>query len=342
MLRYSLCQLADRARIPSGLLKVRAASGMSSWITVLTYHRVAPVESGADFCEGTVDVTPEAFDRQIAYGKRWFDFIGIDDLLAFAKGGSLPNNPLLVTFDDGYLDNREVALPILLKHGARAAFFVATTYVSDRRLFWWDRLAYMVKRSTRERIELTYPTRKVVPLTGTHDRERAFRALRAVITDDFEIDLWGFLDAVGEATGVPMSREDERRLADAMIMKWADVHALRAAGMDVQSHTCEHYVLPTLNEAHLREELGRSREILEGELHEPIRAIAYPVGRGAGSYPRLRKAVTDAGYELGFSNAGGINHRWAFDPLNVRRISLDFDVPDGYFKAVMAVPFVAY
>jgi peptidoglycan/xylan/chitin deacetylase (PgdA/CDA1 family) len=342
MLRYTLSDLADRARIPSTLLRLRTASGMAAWITILTYHRVAPLDAGADFCEGTVDVTPEAFDRQLAYGRRWFDFIGIDDLFAFAKGGSLPNNPLLITFDDGYLDNREVALPILLKHGARAAFFIATTYVAERRLFWWDQLSYMIKRSTRERIVLTYPTPKVVPLAGPGDRERAFRTLRAVITDHFEIDLWRFLDAVAEGTGVVISREDERRLADDVIMTWSDVHALRAAGMGIQSHTRDHYVLPTLNEAHLREELGKSREILEGELGEPVRAIAYPVGRGAGSYPRLRAAVTGAGYELGFSNAGGINHRRTFDPLNVRRISLDVDTPDAYFKAVMAFPYLGY
>lgn len=342
MLRYRMCELADRAGIPSTLLKIRTAMGVSAWITVLTYHRVAPVEAGIDFCEGTIDVTPETFDRHIAYAKRWFQFIGIDDLLAFAKGADLPDNPLLVTFDDGYLDNRRVALPILLKHGARAAFFVATTYVSDCRLFWWDRISYIVKRSARERIALTYPMEQVVPLSAPGDRGRAFKTLRSVITDHFEIDLWRFLDHVGQNAGLPMSREEERRFADELIMTWGDVHALRAAGMDVQSHTCEHYLLPTLAPEHLREELGQSREILEGELRQPIRAIAYPAGRGAATYPRLREAVTAAGYELGFSNAGGINHRRTFDPLNVRRISLDIDMPDGYFKSVMAVPYVGY
>ena len=46
-----------------------------------------------------------------------------------------------MTFDDGYLDNHDVALPILVKHGVRAVFFLATDYIERRRLFWWDRVS---------------------------------------------------------------------------------------------------------------------------------------------------------------------------------------------------------
>jgi peptidoglycan/xylan/chitin deacetylase (PgdA/CDA1 family) len=127
-----------------------------------------------------------------------------------------------------------------------------------------------------------------------------------------------------------------------MILTWDDVHALRAAGMDIQSHTCDHYVITTLSGERLRTELHKSREILEGELREPVRAISYPVGRGAAGNPELLDEVKRAGYELGFSNASGINHRRTLDPLNVRRLSADIEAPDGYFKTVLAVPYLAY
>ncbi len=348
MLRYRVGKLVGRLRLPSVVLSLRNAAGISAWITVLLYHRVAPVGAGAEFDDGTVDVTPEAFDRQVAFARRWFDIIGVDDLLAFVRGGRLPNNPLLITFDDGYLDNRTTALPILRKHGARATFFIATTYVSDRRVFWWDRLNYMVKHSTRERVSVTYPAPLIVPLSGPGDRGRAFTRLRSVITDHYGIDIWRFLDVVAEATGVGMSREDERRFAEDMILTWDDVRAMRAAGMDIQSHTCDHYLLPTLTEEHLRSELRRSREILEGVLGTPVRALSYPVGAGVAVQPSMRAEVTKAGYEIAFaassasSPLSGINHRWSFDPLDIRRLAMDIDAPDGYFKMVLAVPYAAH
>jgi peptidoglycan/xylan/chitin deacetylase (PgdA/CDA1 family) len=346
MLRYHAAQLVDRLRIPSAVLALRAAARVPAWITVLAYHRVNDATAGADFDEGTVDVTPEAFDRHVAYAKRWFDVIGVGDLLAYTRGGALPRNPLLITFDDGYKDNWRAAVPILRKHGATATFFIATTYVSDRRLFWWDRLNYMVKRSPRAAIEIDYPTRLTVPLGGAGGgsqekyRRRAFETLRKVITSHFKIDLWRFLDAVAEGSGVVLSREDERRLADDMILTWDEVRAMRRAGMDIQSHTRDHYVLPTMTDEHLAAELGGSREILEGVLGEPVRAISYPVGHRIPA--ALRKAVRHAGYELGFTNASGINHRWSFDPLDVRRLSLELGSPDGYFKTVLAIPYTSY
>jgi peptidoglycan/xylan/chitin deacetylase (PgdA/CDA1 family) len=340
MLRYRAAELLDRVRLPRVVMSLRSMAGTSPWITVLSYHRVAPASAAGQFEDGTVDVTPEAFDVHVAFAKKWFDIIGIDDLLSFARGGKLPKNPVLFTFDDGYLDNRKTALPILQKHGARATFFISTTYVSDRRLFWWDHLSYMVKRSTRERIEITYPTPTSLSLSGAGERRQAYRALRRFITEHVGIDIWRFLEVVGEATGVVLSREDERRFADEMILTWDDVKAMRAAGMDIQSHTCDHYVLPTLSTDHLRLELRRSREILEGVLNEPVRAISYPVGRGVVQLPTLREEVKRAGYELGFSNASGVNHRWDLDPLNVRRLSLDIDSPDSYFRTVMAVPYI--
>jgi peptidoglycan/xylan/chitin deacetylase (PgdA/CDA1 family) len=342
MLRYRAAEFVDRASIPTAFLALRKVAGVSPWITALTYHRVAPASAGVDYDEGTVDVTPEAFDRHVAYATRWFDLIGIDDLLGFVRGTSrLPPNPLLITFDDGYLDNLRVAVPILKKYGARATFFIATTYISERRLFWWDRLSYMVKRSDRETIDITYPVTASIPLLGAGDRARAFRTLRAFLTDHFGIDIWRFLDGVAEATRVGLTRDEEQRLADEMILTWDHVREMRAAGMDIQSHTCDHNVLTTLNEERLRSELGHSREVLEGVLREPVRAISYPVGRGVHTTPALRREVKAAGYELGFS-ANGVNHRWRFDPLDVKRMSLDFDASDAFFRTSLALPYVGH
>ena len=102
--------------------------------------------------------------------------IGIDELMRALDGAPLPKNPVMVTFDDGYRSCHDVALPILRAVGMRATFFVATGYINERKLYWWERIALILSQARAARRELTYPE----PLEL--DR-RASDAAHRVLTD---------------------------------------------------------------------------------------------------------------------------------------------------------------
>jgi peptidoglycan/xylan/chitin deacetylase (PgdA/CDA1 family) len=338
--RESVGAAADRMGISRVVLSLRRAA--SAWITVLTYHRVARRADATLLDQGVIDVAPDQLERHLAFVKRWFCPIGIDSLVAFAQGqGALPKNPVLVTFDDGYRDNHDVALPILLKCGVRATFFVATDYLERRRLYWWDRVSLLIKRSARERLVLTYPASETLSLEGLEARCAAVKRAQRIIKDQPGLDLPRFLDDVESAAGAPLGADEERRLVDATIMTPDHVVALRRAGMDVQSHSHTHRVLQTLGPEDLDRELRVSRRALERVLGEPVVAISYPVGRSLRDAPHIRSAVRDAGYELGFSNATGVNRARSFDPLDVKRVSLDFSIRDPFFRSMLAIPWFA-
>ena len=86
--------------------------------------------------------------------KRYFTLVDTRDLDAWRAGGELPPNPAMITFDDGYRDNHDVVLPILKRHDAKAVFFIATSYVTDRRLYWWEHINHVVADSPLERLIL--------------------------------------------------------------------------------------------------------------------------------------------------------------------------------------------
>jgi peptidoglycan/xylan/chitin deacetylase (PgdA/CDA1 family)/GT2 family glycosyltransferase len=94
-------------------------------LPVLLYHHVGPFKAGT-YRELTV--LPKKFERQI----RWLarrGYVGIKpaDWLEWVRSGkSLPEKPILLTFDDAYADIAEYALPILRKYGFRGAVFVVT------------------------------------------------------------------------------------------------------------------------------------------------------------------------------------------------------------------------
>lgn len=333
-----LARLCDTFGVTRLLLGVRRRAP-SPWLPILTFHRISERGAPCVLDDYVVNATRDEFDRQMATVQRYFAPVGIDDLVQYAEGGTLPRNAILITFDDGYRDNYELALPVLQRRGMKAVFFIATSYISERRLFWWDRVNYLVKRSTRPRLELSYP----VPLQlATHDgpaRRAAITSILRVVKSARSLDLPRLLDELQRATGTDWSAELERRLADEHLMSWQEVRALRAAGMDVQSHTRTHRVLQTLEDAQILDELRGSREDLERELGEPISAISYPVGYGIADRAFIREALAQAGYKIAFKNAGGV--QWITDKLDryqLDRISVCTQCPEALFKAMLAVP----
>jgi peptidoglycan/xylan/chitin deacetylase (PgdA/CDA1 family) len=342
MARTLISDVLDGAGALGFLLRLRARTA-APWLTVLTYHRVANPLVAADVDQEVVDARPEDFEQQLTFLKKYCNVIDLEDLRAFQRGYKLPPNPVLITFDDGYRDNYETAFPILKSHGMTAVFFIATAFIQERRLFWWDRLNYLVKRSKREVLELTYPTKLSVVLgQGAERRAEAVRQLLPVVKSHYAIELDRFLDGIEAASGVALTGAIEKKLAEEHLMTWKDVRELSDGGMSVQSHTRTHRPLQQLTARDLLDELGGSREELAAVLGRDVDAIAYPVGRSLLSAPHARTAIRRAGYKLGFSNGTGLNNIWKFDAMEVRRLCLERDCTPSYFRAMVAVPHFAY
>ncbi|RLJ68320.1 polysaccharide deacetylase family protein [Sulfurisoma sediminicola] len=94
-------------------------------VPVLMYHHVSP-------SPGLVTITPENFRAQMGWlAGNGYTTIGCDDLAGFIAGKPLPAKSVLLTFDDGYLDNYVYAHPILAEFGLKAALFVITGRIGD-------------------------------------------------------------------------------------------------------------------------------------------------------------------------------------------------------------------
>jgi peptidoglycan/xylan/chitin deacetylase (PgdA/CDA1 family) len=313
-------------------------------LTVLTYHRLGVKHGDTQFDECVIDASLAEFEEQIAEVRRHFRVISTAELAAYLDGKAhLPPNAAMITFDDGYRECHQLALPLLLRYGLRAVFFVATDYVGRRRVFWWDRLSYLVKHSAHSRFRIDYPRPREWSLASAADRYAAKEGLIRIVKDHTGLDVERFLDEVGNALGVPWTPTLELELAEELVMNWDQVRALHKAGMEVQSHTRSHRLLDTLSPSELATELEGSRTDLEAQLDAPVRAIAYPAGRGVRGDDSLAEAVRAAGYDVGFSSNTGIN---VLDGtllrFDVRRVAIEAKMPLAYLRASIALPFLAH
>jgi peptidoglycan/xylan/chitin deacetylase (PgdA/CDA1 family) len=98
---------------------------MSVAIPILMHHHVSPNP-------GLVTVSPAVFEKQIHWlAKRGYRSIGCQEFAAFLAGEPVPAKSVLITFDDGYLDNYVYAHPILQKYGMKAVLFVVTGWIGE-------------------------------------------------------------------------------------------------------------------------------------------------------------------------------------------------------------------
>jgi len=113
-------------------------------IPVLNYHKV-------DSLNHALSVSPQEFEEQMEYlYKEQYHTISPDQLMAYLKHGKeLPEKPILITFDDGYLDNYTNAYPIMKKYGFTATIFIVTNLVGhDPRFITWDQVREMQQNGT--------------------------------------------------------------------------------------------------------------------------------------------------------------------------------------------------
>lgn len=340
-LHERVASVLDRTGALDLAVRLRGVSPIPT-VSIVTFHRIGDPDRDDLFDPEVVDASENQFRQHIETLARIGTPIDMATLIGGLDGKPLPKNPMMITFDDGYRSCRDLALPILRAAGVPATFFIATGFPDSGQLYWWEQIALAFRLTSLRRCELSYP----VPMTiEVGDPAAARRTLDNIVKNTPGLDLARLLEELRLALDVPWTRDFEDALARQLIMGWDDIRALAAAGMDIGSHTRWHRVLETLDPAALEEELVGSRRDLERELGAKVRAFAYPVGRPPA--PAVRRAVAAAGYEVAFTNTGGVNRLWPawLRPTNaheLRRIETDRDSSAAMFRTQVLWPALAY
>jgi peptidoglycan/xylan/chitin deacetylase (PgdA/CDA1 family) len=102
---------------------------------VIALHRVRETTTPDDGLTTSV----EMFDRYCRFFTRHFRVVPLSELVERLTRGLPLNRHLAITFDDGYLDNFDCAVPVLERYSLPATFFVVSDWVESNVVPWWDR-----------------------------------------------------------------------------------------------------------------------------------------------------------------------------------------------------------
>lgn len=294
-------------------------------LIVLTYHRIA--EPDADlFYDPVISATPELFRVQAEWLSNRVRLLTLDDLVAQVESGSpWRESMMLLTFDDGYRDNFELALPMLREWHIPATFFIPTAFLDSPRLPWWDHVACAIKQTQVQQLILERDVRGGSPPLEinlqTGSRTAAIMTIiRAFLADTIPDEPW-FLNQLAERARVDI---DSQGLARQLFMTWDQVRQLADAstGLTIGSHAHSHRKLARLEEDAQYHELTTSKQLLETQLRRPVKALAYPYGWVGAYTDRTRSLAAKAGYCLAFSSQEGINRFGRFDRYEIRRLGV--------------------
>ncbi len=269
---------------------------------VLRYHSVGDPARVREYLDPGLSVPPERFAAQLALLGRRFEFRTLDELEPLLDGSAAGDRPaVFVTFDDGYRDNHDVALPLLRAAGARATFYVTTGPLASGRGLWISELYRLVPRLPAGPLELDVEGGPLDvpadPAARTPVRRTLTRRLAAMTAADRE----RALDRMAGAAGVPRGEG----LAGSF-MTPDQLRALRAAGMLVGAHTRSHPHLALLEPAAHADEVAGSRRDLEAILGEPVEHFAYPNPGGGGAVPdAARTSAAAAGFRTAVTSRPG-------------------------------------
>lgn len=291
------------------LLPPRAA------LLVLNYHRIGDPNK-TPYDPGTFSATTSQFDQQVGWLKKRFPIITLEEALATAEATrTVRRTEVLITFDDGYLDNYQEAFQVLRSHGVPATFFLPTCFVGARRVPWWDEIAYVIKHSPRRKIQLTYPEPAAFDIDEIGLNLAIMRILMLAVKPENR-DREVFLTRLEESCG---SFRPQGEAAERCFLTWEEAREMLRRGMEIGSHTHSHEILSTLSASEQREELARSQAILRAELGKEIDTIAYPVGLRHTFTTETIDVARSMGYRGGFSFYGGLNHPGRINTFDIRR-----------------------
>jgi peptidoglycan/xylan/chitin deacetylase (PgdA/CDA1 family) len=282
-----LVRLASGARLKQG----------GGQLPILMYHRVLAQH---DVMQDEV-MTAANFDAQMQLLAQSFKVLPLDEAVLALHAGKLPARAVAITFDDGYRDNFDVALPILRRHGLSATFFVASGYLEGGCMFN-DIVVEAIRHTPHTELDLSALQLGKHMLNGQASRAHAaqhivhaIKYMDAAARDRFCHELPGRL-GIELPCNLMMSREQVVRMAK--------------AGMHIGGHSVTHPILTKIDDALAAQEIRENWAALKDITGVAPAAFAYPNGKPELDFaPRHAQMVKQAGYQCAVSTAVGIANK---------------------------------
>ena len=292
----------------SGIIKLFRKVLSSGNPIILMYHQVNMPE----------------FEQHMGYLKKNFNVIGLRELVERLKNKhGFERGTVVITFDDGYLNNYEHAYPILKKLVLPATIFVTTGLIGTKKLAWWDGIMCAIKKSGEDYYCFRFKNRIIhLDLSTEKSKIESVAVLHKVLSK------YGFKEREEAMKKIYSELYDctkEKDIGAYKFMSWKEARELSDNGIEIGSHTVTHPFLTNISANEMVRELKGSKKEIEKKIEKKVFSFCYPSG-DFGEQAKLY--VQGIGYGCACSIVRGNVNRYS-DIYSLERIGINIkdDLP---------------
>ena len=285
----------DPIRMLTGLV---SPGGQRGRLLTFYFHRV--LEQPDPMQPGEMDA--RLFELTLTWIGQQFQVLHPREACERLQRGDLPARAAVISFDDGYRDNHDVALPILLRHRMSAVFFIATGYMGEGVQFN-DRLREAFRVLAAPELDLGWAGLGRLATASLADRLHALGQVRESVKYLEPDARWAAVERI-EALCVASGGELP---SGRMMMTPQEVRQLEASGMEIGGHTRTHPILLAVDDTSAFADIQSGRDDLAAVLSAPPVLFSYPNGKLGRDFGLQHvEMARRAGFSFGFSTERGV------------------------------------
>lgn len=300
---------------------------------IFMLHHVRPAGDGDFQPNHHLEITPDFLRATLEHVRALgIDIVSMDEMVRRMTARDFGRRFACFTFDDGYRDNRDHALPVMREFDAPFTVYVTSDFASSHGKLWWVTLERLIAANNSLDVEIG-GTVEHIDTASAEAKQAAFGKLHEWLRglpNDKEIHL--ALAALCSRYGI-----DAASACRDLCMTWDELKSFAADPLvTIGAHTVTHCQLAKDDEAKAREEIDASRTAIVAKLGRAVNHFAYPYGDRSAAGAREFATTQALGFKSAVTTRPGMIFAENAEHLTaLPRISLNGNFQDERFLSVL-------
>jgi len=287
-------------------------------ILILAYHRVLNLDDRFKLDPTLVSASVSNFKKQMEYLSRNYNVISIDQF--YSKIGSPKKNSVIITFDDGYIDNYTNAYPILKKYNLPATIYLSTNAVDNKEILWWDKVSFMIKNTKESSL--------ILPGHVNYDLKNKGKALRRIARDLKELKEEKKLMLIADMEKILKVKV---KRAKNLFLSWNQINEMKKNNISFGAHTVSHPILTNISSKKAEMEIVNSKKLIEKKIKSKVIHFSYPNGHVSDFNNHIISILKKNNFNTSVTYIPGWNKK-STNPYKLNRIFVRYEDDMILFK----------
>jgi peptidoglycan/xylan/chitin deacetylase (PgdA/CDA1 family) len=284
------------------LIFVLTKLGKQHCAVILFYHRLS---SGPPDIYQLPHLDVREFKKQMRHVKKYYSVVTMDEMadrLAQKKNFAVPS--IIITFDDGFVNNYTLAYPILKELGLPAMIYLTTGFIGTMKTPWVDDLMEMLSVTKGER--LCFPELLGDEVLDIRTRRQKRHAVSRLFQLMLRLDHQRKIQSMNKLAKILRVDDISSDNADRKMLNWQEAIEMSKNNIYFGAHTVTHPTLSKMDLPEAEREIYNSKRAIENRLGNKAKHFAIPNGKKEDFSEELKQYCKDIGMDTVVSTEPGL------------------------------------